>query len=248
MIEVYGSPRAIKLNEPEVKARRDAFAERNARCMLCWIPYEAALHMRFPEGLQTHELVGGSMRSMEDYNYLRLCARCHAIYHDGIPGDGRGFGFGVLLYCKYEYACLRLRRQFNPNYILEGLWNWHRLGYLYRPQRRPVSAACLPCMESPPATYLEERSKWTAISRSPLPLGSKPFHKLDPAQYAEAGERGILLLKKPAGSAIFCGQTFDEHGVLSPLSPLEESRLIATSSEPPSSAETESHNWPSPVL
>lgn len=213
MSEVYGSPKAIKGDEI-VNMKRSDWSGSHHYCMVCWIPQRAAMYDRFPKGLQTHELVGGSMRSLEPYNYMRLCAVCHARYHDGTPHQDLCISFGQLLYCKYEWSCITLGGQVSPNCIIEGLWNWHRIGLLYRPQRRPVSAVCLPPMESPADRYLEERLRWNPGLHSPLPLGLKPLHKLDPEAYPKEENPGILHLRRRNGFGTSWPPRLANNGVL----------------------------------
>lgn len=214
--EIYGEPKRVVQTE-NVRLDRQQWAEDHGYCAVCWISESRAALNRFPAGLQTHELVGGSMRSLEPYNYLRLCSACHQRYHSGTPYEDLDLDFGHLLYCKYEQACVELGYQFPPGWIIEGVWNWHRLGYLYSPQRRPVSAACLPPMESVPTGYLAERLKWNPYSRCVAPLGEKPCHNLDLAAHARAGEHGILLLKKPDGFKTFSPGFSPTGGVLGDL-------------------------------
>jgi hypothetical protein len=221
-IDPYGLPRAVSLKTPGVRERRDDWGFQHDRCMVCWIHARDAAKHRFPGGLQTHEIIGGAMRSMEPCNYLRICAACHKHYHDGNPTEGLCLDLGTILYCKYEWSCIELGGHFSPNWIVEAStnliaeqsWNWHRLAALYRPQRRPLSAACLPCMESPSDRYLEERLRWNPGLRSPLPLGLKPSHKLEPAQYSAENDGGILRLRKLVGSATCFPPSLNANGVL----------------------------------
>lgn len=214
--EIYGAPKRMVQTE-NVRTDRQQWAEDHAYCAVCWISERQAALNRFPAGLQTHELVGGSMRSLEPYNYLRLCSACHHRYHSGTPFEDLELSFGNLLYCKYEQACVQLGYQFPPDWIIEGIWNRHRLGYLYSPQRRPVSAACLPPMESVPTGYHRERSMWNRFSRCVAPLGEEPCHRLDLEARERAGEHGILLLKKPDGFKTFSPGFSPSGGALADL-------------------------------
>ena len=57
-------------------------------CELCGIPVQMSITRRWPAGLQTHHIIGGSSRKNYSWNLLRLCSRCHNQYHSG--GE-RGF-------------------------------------------------------------------------------------------------------------------------------------------------------------
>lgn len=217
---VYGERRAIsgKGSGSRVMRDRELWAIAHTRCMVCWCPRQ----------LETHEIVGGSMRSMEPYNYARLCRRCHDSYHS--RGKADDLKLPHILFAKYEYSCIELAAQFPPNAIVEGAWNWHRLGFLYRPTRLPVSAVCLPSMECIPKRFHDERRKYVPGLCSHVPLGSPPCHKLDPEAYRREDESGILLLKKPAGSETASRPSLNRNGVLANLSAVAEWRSIFSAS------------------
>lgn len=217
---VYGERRAIsgKGSGSPVMRDREAWSIAHHRCMVCWCP----------SSLETHEIVGGSMRSMERYNYARLCRRCHDSYHSrGMEDDLR---LPHILFAKYEHSCIELAVQFPPNAIVEGVWNWHRLGYLYRPTRLPVSAVCLPSMESTPKRFQDERRKFGHGLCSLAPLGSPPCHRLDPEAYQKQDANGILLLKKPAGSETASRVSSKRDGALANLSDAAEWRSTFSAS------------------
>lgn len=230
---IYGPDRAYDLKDAETKTRREAWSMSHSRCMVCWISESESRHRRYPGSLQTHEIVGGSMRSHETENYMRLCSACHHRYHSGCQSTGLSLSFGNMLYCKYEWACMVLGEHFCPNWIIPGVWNWHRIAYLYRPQRRPVHAVCLPCMESPQQAYLDERLLSHPGLRSPLPLGSPPSRPLAPEAYQEDSAVGTLLLKRIDCFATGFPPKLGNDGVLPPSSNMQNWKLISLSTGQP---------------
>lgn len=56
------------------------WSEDHMQCAICWWP---STDMR--RGMEVHHIVGGSNRSKGHVveNYLKLCDRCHMVYHGG---------------------------------------------------------------------------------------------------------------------------------------------------------------------
>jgi len=56
------------------------WSEQHRSCAICWWP--SFDHRR---GMEVHHLVGGPNRSKghSPFNYLKLCDRCHHLYHSG---------------------------------------------------------------------------------------------------------------------------------------------------------------------
>ncbi len=70
-----------------VKIVRDAAVRRewaivHDKCQVCGRnEQQIKRDSEFPNLLQTHHLIGGAGRSDEPCNFLRLCPRCHEVYH-----------------------------------------------------------------------------------------------------------------------------------------------------------------------
>lgn len=56
------------------------WSEDHMQCAVCWWP---SIDMR--RGMEVHHIVGGSNRAKGHVveNYLKLCDRCHMVYHGG---------------------------------------------------------------------------------------------------------------------------------------------------------------------
>lgn len=56
------------------------WSEDHMQCAICWWP---SLDMR--RGMEVHHIVGGANRAKGHVveNYLKLCDRCHMVYHSG---------------------------------------------------------------------------------------------------------------------------------------------------------------------
>lgn len=56
------------------------WSEDHMKCAICWWP---STDMR--RGMEVHHIVGGANRSKGHVveNYLKLCDRCHMVYHGG---------------------------------------------------------------------------------------------------------------------------------------------------------------------
>lgn len=65
----------------DVKSYRE-WSVAHDRCQVCQRNQEdVRCDGEFPYLLQTHHLIGGAGRSDEPCNLLRLCPRCHEVYH-----------------------------------------------------------------------------------------------------------------------------------------------------------------------
>jgi hypothetical protein len=83
------------------------FAERSALlewvqlhrcCAVCWWPESDGRR-----GLEVHHLVGGAGRKHDIRQYLRLCERCHGVYHSGkVYAKQPDLNKGILLGVKQE--------------------------------------------------------------------------------------------------------------------------------------------------
>jgi hypothetical protein len=77
-----------------------AWADLHRSCAICWWP-ESDPRRR----LEVHHIVGGANRSKghTERNYLRLCERCHGVYHSGkIHANTPDLNLGILLAAKME--------------------------------------------------------------------------------------------------------------------------------------------------
>lgn len=151
----FGIPRSIRDD-----LNRNSWAESRPYCIVCWIPYEDTFNKRFPAGIQTHEIVGGSMRSLEPCNYAGLCSKCHDEYHsrkDGIE-------FEDILGAKWEATCMEagLALPFRSVVFIDGeeAWNPYRLSFLRRPQRTELSLSALPNPRQASPLLLLERQQY----------------------------------------------------------------------------------------
>jgi hypothetical protein len=65
------------LNKAERSELLEWVAEHRC-CSVCWWP-ESDGRRR----LEVHHIIGGAGRKNDVRNYLRLCSRCHGVYHSG---------------------------------------------------------------------------------------------------------------------------------------------------------------------
>jgi len=76
------------------------WSEKHRSCAVCWWPsYDYSREM------EVHHLVGGPNRSKghAPYNYLKLCSRCHHVYHSGkVAANVPPLNMGHLLTAKQE--------------------------------------------------------------------------------------------------------------------------------------------------
>lgn len=83
------------------KAERDAlltWVAEHRCCAICHWP-ESDPRRR----LEVHHIVGGAGRKHDIRNYLRICERCHAVYHSGrVVGLFPDLNIGILLEVKRE--------------------------------------------------------------------------------------------------------------------------------------------------
>lgn len=120
------------------KAERSALLEWVAEhrcCAVCWWPESDGRR-----SLEVHHLMSGSARKHDIRNYLRLCSRCHGVYHSGrMNGLFPDITSAILLSTKQECD----PDNYDPSY-LASLRHKQHLGY----EPEPV-----------PDYYLQERQK-----------------------------------------------------------------------------------------
>lgn len=109
------------MNKQE-KADAQAYCESHRRCAVCHWP-EADLR----RALHLHHIVGGQSRAKghDKRNYLRLCKRCHDVFHDGrIAGNFPAITMSTLLGVKLEVDI-----DFYDHAYLSSLRNKKHLGH-----------------------------------------------------------------------------------------------------------------------
>ena len=87
------------------------WADKHRSCAVCWWPESD--HRR---SLEVHHIVGGVNRSKghDPRNYLRLCSRCHGVYHSGkIHALTPDLNLSILLAAKQETD----PELFDPEYL-----------------------------------------------------------------------------------------------------------------------------------
>ena len=122
-----------------------AFVEVHRCCSVCWWPESDARRR-----LEVHHIIGGAGRKHDARNLLRLCERCHGVFHSGkIFSCQEDLNKGILLGVKQECD----PDNYDPEY-LASLRHKKHLGYDPEPL---------------PDYYLQERERntgsWT--SRTP---------------------------------------------------------------------------------
>lgn len=112
-------------------------------CAVCWWPESDGRR-----SLEVHHLVGGRGRKHDVRQYLRLCDRCHGVYHSGkVIGLFPDLTHGILLSTKQESD----PDNYDPSFLASLRMKKH-LGY----DPEPV-----------PEFYLEERQRNTGRWRTP---------------------------------------------------------------------------------
>jgi hypothetical protein len=112
-------------------------------CAVCWWPESDGRR-----SLEVHHLVGGRGRKHDVRQYLRLCDRCHGVYHSGrVVGLFPDLTHGILLYTKQESD----PDNYDPEFLASLRMKKH-LGY---------------DPEQVPEFYLQERQKNTGRWRTP---------------------------------------------------------------------------------
>lgn len=82
------------------RSEAQAYCESHRECAVCWWPEP---DLRRP--LHLHHIAGGFARAKgnDKRNYLRLCCRCHSVYHDGkVAGNFPAITLAVILHAKRE--------------------------------------------------------------------------------------------------------------------------------------------------
>jgi len=87
------------MTQQEVMVLLD-WSEKHRSCAVCWWPsYD------YNRDMEVHHLVGGPNRSKghKVFNYLKLCDRCHHVYHSGkVAANVPPLTMGHLLTAKKE--------------------------------------------------------------------------------------------------------------------------------------------------
>lgn len=77
-----------------------AWSEEHRSCAICWWP-----STDYRRNMEVHHIVGGNVRSKshEVWNYLKLCDRCHMVYHSGkVAANVPDLHLGHMLNAKRE--------------------------------------------------------------------------------------------------------------------------------------------------
>jgi len=208
----YGPPKMVRED-----ADRKEWAERRPYCVVCWVSQGQTWVNRFPGGIQIHEIIGGSMRSMEPCNYATLCSECHADYHSS--GELK---LEHILFAKWESTCLEAGFAFPYHAALavneEFAWNPNRLAWLRRPTNPQVDSSVLPSATMVPPKYLQERLRFRPYLQATTGLTESQFHSLGPksvlaADTLEPTFPRIVLYTDTSGA---CRNCFLNVGKLAP--------------------------------
>lgn len=112
-------------------------------CAVCWWPESDGRR-----GLEVHHIQGGAGRKHDIRNYLRLCGRCHDVFHDGrVAGNYPSLYKSTLLWAKQQSD----PDNYDPQYLASLKMKKH-LGY------EP---------EEPHEFYMQERQDNLGRSRRP---------------------------------------------------------------------------------